>query len=37
MCDAPQFDRKHMPAGIWFSQNAIGSPKTLVSIPAARK
>jgi len=26
-----------MPAGIWFSQNAIGSPKTLVSTPAARK
>jgi hypothetical protein len=26
-----------MPVGIWFSQNDIGSPKTLVSIPAVRK
>jgi hypothetical protein len=37
MCDAPQFDRRHIPAGIWFSQNAIGSPNTRVSTPAARK
>ena len=37
ICDAPQFDRKHIPAGICFSQNAIGCPNTIVSTPAARR
>ena len=37
MCDAPQFDLNDIPAGIWFCQNSIGSPKHLASTPADRK
>jgi hypothetical protein len=37
MCEAPQFDRRHIPAGIWFFQKSIGSPKQRVSMLAARK
>ena len=32
-----QLDRKHMPTGIWFFQNAMGSPKTRSSMPVGRK
>jgi hypothetical protein len=37
MCEAAQFDRKHMPTGIWLCQKAIGLPKILVSNPTARE
>src|ERR1035438_3030572 len=33
-CDAHQFERSFMPAGMWPRQNDMTSPKTRVSIPA---
>src|SRR5579885_3339072 len=35
--DAFQAERSFMPAGMWPRQNDMGSPKTRVSMPAARR